>query len=91
MISQSNRAPKYFRFCGSCNFNYNWIHNGFCKFVYDERTERQFLEELRAFYVSVTRSKKEVYFSSSQKRIPHTGGEWDTYVCCMLSLPGIET
>lgn len=83
--------PNYFSLCGSCNFNHNRIHNGFCRLVYDERIEMQFLEELSVFYVSVTRAKKEVYFSSSQKRIRYSGEELDTYVSCLLSLPGIET
>jgi DNA helicase II / ATP-dependent DNA helicase PcrA len=83
--------PNYFSLCGSCNYRHNSIHNGFCRLVYNERIEMQFLEELSVFYVSVTRAKKEVYFSSSQKRIHYSGEERDTYVSCMLSLQGIET
>jgi len=80
-----------FSICSSCNFKYNNIQNEFCQFIYDKRIERQFLEELSVFYVSVTRAKRNVYFSSSKKRIHHSGVEKDAYVSCLLSLPGIET
>ena len=82
--------PNYFSLCGQCNFNHNRIYNGFCQLVYDERIERQFLEELSVFYVSVTRAKKDVCFSSSETRLHHSGKEKDTYVSCLLLLPGIE-
>lgn len=83
--------PNYFSLCGSCNFKYNNIQNGFCQLIYNKRVERQFLEELSVFYVSVTRAKKNVCFSSSEKRIHFSGAERNTYVSCLLSLPGIET
>jgi len=83
--------PNYFSLCGSCNFKYNSIHNGFCQLVYNERIERQFLEELSVYYVSVTRAKKDVYFSSSKRRIHYSGEKRNTYVSCLLSLPGIQT
>ena len=83
--------PNYPGLCGNCNFKHNKILNGFCQLVYDKSIERQLLEELSVFYVSVTRAKKEVCFSSSQRRIHYSGDERDTYVSCLLSLPGIKT
>lgn len=83
--------PNYFSLCGSCNYKHNKILEGFCKLVYNEGIERKFLEELSVFYVSVTRAKKDVYFSSSARRIHYSGQEKDTYVSCLLSLPGIKT
>lgn len=83
--------PNHPGLCGSCNFKHNKIHNGFCQLVYDKSIERQLLEELSVFYVSVTRAKKEVCFSSSERRIGYLGNECDTYVSCLLSLPGIKT
>lgn len=83
--------PNYSSLCGSCNPRYNNIQNGFCQLIYDKKIERKFLEELSVFYVSVTRAKKNVYFSSSKKRIHRSGIEKDTYVSCLLSLPGLET
>lgn len=83
--------PNYLSLCGACNFKCNNIRNGFCQLIYDSRIEKQFLDELSVFYVSVTRAKKNVYFSSSRKRIHYSGVEKDTYVSCLLSLPGIET
>lgn len=82
--------PNYFSLCGKCNFRHNTIHNGFCKLVYDKGIERLLLEELSVFYVSVTRAKKEVCFSSSERRIHYSGDERNTFVSCLLSLPGIE-
>jgi len=83
--------PNYYGLCGSCNYKHNSIHDGFCQLVYDEKIEREYLEELSVFYVSVTRARKNVCFSSSERRINYSGEERDTYVSCLLSLPGIET
>lgn len=83
--------PNYFGLCSVCNPKHNRIHDGFCELVYGNRIEKEFLEELSVFYVSVTRAKKNVYFSSSRRRIHYSGGERRTYVSCLLSLPGIET
>jgi len=83
--------PNYPSLCGVCNFKHNEIINGYCKLIYNNKIERYFLEELSVFYVSVTRAKKDVFFSSSQKRIHSSGQERNSYVSCLLSLPGIET
>lgn len=83
--------PNYKGLCGICNFNHNKTDAGFCYLVYDDKIERQFLEELSVFYVSVTRARRAVFFSSSQRRIHYTGEERYTYVSCLLSLPGIKT
>lgn len=80
--------PNYFGLCGSCN--HNTVDGGFCQLVYDSSIEKQYLEELSLFYVSATRAKKNVYFSSSRRRIHYSGDERETYVSCLLSLPGIQ-
>ena len=82
--------PNYFGLCGSCNYNHNIVDGGHCQLVYDSSIEKQYLEELSLFYVSVTRAKKNVYFSSSARRIDYSGEERETYVSCLLSLPGIQ-
>lgn len=82
--------PNYFSLCGQCNFHHNRIHDGYCQLIYNTKLERQFLEELSVFYVSVTRAKKDVCFSSSKKRIHFSGDERNTFVSCLLSLPGIK-
>jgi len=82
--------PNYFSLCGQCNFHHNRIHDGYCQLIYNRIIERQFLEELSVFYVSVTRAKKDVFFSSSRKRIHFSGEERNTFVSCLLSLPGIQ-
>ena len=81
--------PNYFGLCGKCNFHHNKIDDGYCGLVYSRKIERKFLEELSVFYVSVTRARKDVWFSSSRKRIHYSGSEKDTYVSCLLTLPGI--
>ncbi len=83
--------PNFPSLCGGCNFKHNRIIDGYCRLIYNNKIERQFLEELSVFYVSVTRAKKGVFFSSSQKRIHSSGQERNSYVSCLLSLPGIET
>ncbi len=83
--------PNYFSLCGQCNFHHNRIHDGYCQLIYNKKIEKQFLEELSVFYVSVTRAKKDVCFSSSQKRIHFSGEKRNTFVSCLLSLPGIQS
>ncbi|MCS5694995.1 UvrD-helicase domain-containing protein [Desulfofundulus thermocisternus] len=82
--------PTYYSLCGTCGYKHNQIRDGFCQLVYDKKIERQFLEELSVFYVGVTRARKDIFFSSSRRRIHYSGEERETYVSCMLSLPGIK-
>ena len=60
------------------------IHSGVRFIIIDS------LEELSVFYVSVTRAKKDVCFSSSRRRIHFSGEKRNTFVSCLLSLPGIQ-
>ena len=84
--------PNFNGLCGKCGSNYNRrIVNGFCKLIYSEIIEKELLEELSVFYVSVTRAKKEVFFTASKKRIHFTGEERNSNISCLLSLPGIVT
>lgn len=83
--------PNYLSLCGSCNFKHNSIYDGFCHLVYDGKIERRFLEELSVFYVAVTRARKDIFFSSSNRRVNYLEKEKPTYVSCLLSLPGIKT
>lgn len=83
--------PNYFGLCGSCNYNHNLVDGGYCRLIYDSSIEKLYLEELSLFYVSATRAKKYVCFSSSRKRIHYSGVERETYVSCLLSLPGIQS
>ena len=52
--------------------------------------ETKFLEELSVFYVAVTRARKQVYFSASQKQINSSGNEVDRKISCFMRLPGIN-
>lgn len=82
--------PTYRSLCGTCGYKHHQVRDGFCQLVYDKKIERQFLEELSVFYVGATRARKDIFFSSSRRRIHYSGEERDTYVSCMLSLPGIK-
>ena len=82
--------PTYRSLCGSCDYKHRTIENGFCKIGPNHRLKQQYLDELSVFYVSATRAKKNVYFSSSRRRIHYSGEERETYVSCLLSLPGIQ-
>jgi len=81
--------PNYPGLCGICQFKND------CKINWNLASripdfERKFYSELSVFYVAVTRAKKEVFFTYSNKRIHHTGDERDTNVSCLLKLPGIK-
>ncbi|KKC30236.1 UvrD-helicase domain-containing protein [Caldanaerobacter subterraneus] len=81
--------PNYPGLCGICQFKND------CKINWNLASripdfERRFYSELSVFYVAVTRAKKEVFFTYSNKRIHHTGDERDTNVSCLLKLPGIK-
>ncbi len=81
--------PNYQGLCGLCQFkndckiDWNSIGRG-------SDFERKFYEELSVFYVAVTRAKKEVFFTYSDKRIDFRGNERDANISCFLKLPGIN-
>jgi len=68
----------YRSLCGSCNYKHNQSCDEFCQLLYDKKIERQFLEELSVFYIAVTRARKDIFFSSNNKRIHYSGEERDT-------------
>ena len=81
--------PNYQGLCGICQFKND------CKIDWDSvgrgsDFERKFYEELSVFYVAVTRAKKEVFFTYSDKRINSRGDTRNTNISCLLKLPGIN-
>ena len=48
------------------------------------------LDELSVFYVGMTRAKKQVYVSASEKRLDYFGNEKASVFSCMVGLDGIK-
>ncbi len=78
--------PNYYGLCGSCSTQSKQN----CNLVVTSDIETKFLEELSVFYVAVTRARKQVYFSASQKQINSSGNEVDRKISCFMRLPGIN-
>ena len=81
--------PNWKGLCGICQFKND------CKIDWNSPNvtsefERKFYEELSVFYVAVTRAKKEVFLTYSDKRIDYRGNERETNISCFLKLPGIK-
>lgn len=77
--------PNYSGLCGACNFN----SKRSCNLEIDSSYESKFLEELSVFYVSVTRARKDVFFTSSRQQINYQGQNVFRNLSCFLKLPGI--
>lgn len=83
---EKNQFPNY---KGLCNRN-NCIFGDNCIFSVNENNEVEFLEELSVFYVAVTRAKKEVFFTASQRSFVREDFQPETNISCLLRLPGIN-
>ncbi|MCD8545049.1 MAG: hypothetical protein LRY52_09455, partial [Sulfurospirillum cavolei] len=55
--------PNYYGLCGACSQQSKQR----CNLEITSNIQTKFLEELSVFYVAVTRARKQVYFSASQK------------------------
>lgn len=76
--------PNYYGLCGSCSYPKS------CNLVVEQKIETKFLEELSVFYVAVTRARKQVYFTASQKQLNRFGQEKNRNISCFLKLKGIN-
>ena len=82
--------PNFFSLCGNCDFSTGRVVTGdYCRMRVENHTEKEILEELSVFYVAVTRAQKEVFFSSSKKRYNSYGETKNSYISCLLTMPGI--
>lgn len=84
---ESYSFPNYFGLCNSCSPQSK--HS--CNLQVTSDIEMKFLEELSVFYVAVTRAKKQVYFSASQKQIHSSGDEVIRNISCFIKLKGVNT
>jgi len=55
--------PSYMGFCKTCQCKVD------CNLIVTEDNKQEFLRELSVFYVAVTRARKQVYFTASEKQI----------------------
>lgn len=76
--------PNYWSMCKDCRFSRD------CNLLINASNQKEFLEELSVFYVGVTRARKQVIFSASQRRITYNGSIESTNVSCLVRLPGIQ-
>ncbi|MFA6322934.1 MAG: ATP-dependent helicase [Candidatus Buchananbacteria bacterium] len=81
---EKSSFPGYLGLCKNCSIK------GDCNLVINADNEKNFLEELSVFYVAVTRARKQIYFTSSEKQINYAGDEVDINDSCFLRLPGIS-
>jgi DNA helicase-2/ATP-dependent DNA helicase PcrA len=83
--------PNYGSLCGQCDFKVGrHVSGDFCKINVCNQDGNKLLEELSIFYVAVTRARKSIVFSASRKRIGPEGVIKNSYVSCMMTLPGIQ-
>lgn len=83
--------PNYHGLCGSCDFKTGRRTAGdYCRIVVENHDSKQFIEALSILYVGVTRARKEIFFSASKERINNNGEIKNSYISCLLTLPGIK-
>lgn len=83
--------PNYNGLCGKCNFyTGRKVTGGYCRILANGHDENNIVEELSVFYVAITRAKKQVFFSASRKRYNAQNQEKNSYISCLLTLPGIQ-
>lgn len=83
--------PNYHSLCGDCNFRTGRIAAGdYCRIVVTEHDSQKFIEELSILYVAVTRARKEIFFSASKTRYNNNLEVKNSYISCLLTLPGIK-
>jgi DNA helicase II / ATP-dependent DNA helicase PcrA len=90
--------PSYNGLCRYC-IDFDNSSNNLCNHLCDidwnkaklnDKFMKKYFEELSVFYVAVTRAKKNVCFTHSNKRINNKGLSSSTNLSCFLKFPGIE-
>lgn len=78
--------PNYYGLCGSCSYQSKQD----CNLIFTDDIQTKFLEELSVFYVAVTRARKQVYFTASEKQIDSSGNIKNRNISCFMKLKGIN-
>lgn len=82
---EEDSFPNYYGLCGAC------LCRSDCNLILTKDNEAKFLEELSIFYVAVTRAKKQVFFTASDKAAADfTATERVKKLSCFLKLKGIK-
>jgi DNA helicase-2/ATP-dependent DNA helicase PcrA len=79
--------PNYYGLCGSCSHQ----SKENCNLLVTDDIKIKFLEELSVFYVAVTRARKQVHFTASEKQIDSYGNIKHRNISCFMKLKGINT
>ena len=74
--------------CKDCGNKFDNRTPAKCRFpdVSNSDFKEKILDELSVFYVAMTRAKKQVYVSASQKRVNGKSGKYS----CFATLPGVK-
>ena len=78
--------PNYYGLCGSCSYQ----SKQYCNLIFTDNIQTKFLEELSVFYVAVTRARKQVYFTASEKQIDSSGNIKNRNISCFMKSKGID-
>lgn len=81
---EKDSFPNFWGLCNGCTSNSD------CILEINDKNETKFLEELSVFYVAVTRGRKQVYFSASQKQLDNNGNYREKNSSCFMNLRGIN-
>ncbi len=81
---EKDSFPNFWGLCNGCSSSKD------CILEINDTNESKFLEELSVFYVAVTRGRKQVYFSASQKQLDNNGGYRVKNSSCFMNLKGIN-
>lgn len=79
-----------FSVCGKCENKFNKGATCSVPNLYNDAFRQTYIDELSAFYVAVTRAKKQVYFSASTTRYNQNQDQKQSKSSCFISLPGIN-
>lgn len=79
-----------FSVCGDCENRFNKGTTCSVPNLYNDTFRQKYIDELSAFYVAVTRAKKQVYFSASITRYNMNREQKQSKSSCFISLPGIN-
>lgn len=77
---EQDSFPNWFGLCNSCKCKKD------CNIIITSENESKFLEELSVFYVAVTRARKQVFFTASNKEAKG----YNKSLSCFLKLPGLR-
>lgn len=76
--------------CNNCDSRFNKGTACIMPDYINDEFRQKYLDELSAFYVAVTRARKQVYFSASATRYNYNNDLKQSKCSCFIKLPGIN-